>query len=237
MGDGYRTIPNSIHQILLIFANTRVAMKIGRSILRSPLCKSLLPGLVLVLSAMALSAQPDPLLEHFSVIKNDGRVLLNWVTRPGTTCEGVDVMRSTDSLNYELIYHYAGICGGPNTAMSYSYLDEHPVSNYRNFYRLELGRVGTTGVRAIEVVDLRNQGYQVRPNPIVATSKVYFDNPNREPYQLFLINTTGIVQAQWETREESIDLKATDFQPAMYFLRIQDSDGKVKAQGKVLILR
>ncbi len=211
-------------------------MKIGSPILRPSLCKGPLLGLALLLSALTLSAQPDPLLEHFSISQNDGRVLLNWVTRPGSTCEGVYVMRSTDSLNYELIYHYPGICGGPNTAMSYSYLDEHPVANYRNFYRLELGRVGTTGVRAIEVVDLRDQGYQVRPHPVVATSKVYFDNPNREPCLLVLINTLGIVQAQWETREQSIDLQSSNFQPAMYFLRIQDPDGKVKAKGKVLIL-
>lgn len=227
---------HTIRQIFHIFAQSVFAMKIEMSMLRTLLGKSLLIGFMLALSVIALPAQSDLLLEHFSISKNDGRVLLNWVTRPGSTCDGVDVMRSTDSISFETIYHIPGICGGPNSALSYSYLDEHPVANYRNFYRLGLGSSGTTSVRAIEVVDLGNSGHQVRPNPVVATSKIYFDNGGRGVCQLTLVSQAGVVVGQWETREEFFEVQATDFEPGMYFLRIQDADGKALAKGRLVVV-
>ena len=211
-------------------------MKLKMSIPRTLLGKSLMLGLVLLLSFIAVPAQSDALLERFSISKNDGRVLLNWVTRPGSTCDGVDVMRSTDSLSFETIYHIPGICGGPNTAISYTYLDERPVANFRNYYRLGLGSSGTTSVRSIEVVDLGNNGLQVRPNPVVADSKIYFDNVTREACQLFLVSAAGVVVGKWETRDEFFELHAPDFQPGMYFLRILDAEGKELAKGKLVVV-
>jgi hypothetical protein len=188
-----------------------------------------------LLLCLRLPAQSDPYLEHFSITHDDGRVLLNWVTRPGSTCEGIDIMRSTDSIHYTSIHHIGGICGGPNSAISYSHIDESPVVNHRNYYRLQLGTVGTTSVRAIEVVDLQGNGFLIRPNPVVETSRIYFDNVSHALHRLSLIDLQGVVRQTLETRDEFFIVEAAALQPNLYFLHIQDEEGRFKAQGKLLV--
>ena len=193
-------------------------MKTRKTISSVQFGKLALLGLLMAIWAVSVHAQSDPYLEHFSLAKDDSHVLINWVTRPGNTCDGVDVMRSTDSVNYAVIHHFGGICGGPTTSISYSYVDEHPVANFRNYYRLALGNVGTSSVRSVDVVELGKEGIQIRPNPVIDVSKVYFENARSERCHLSLINGVGVVVGTWETQTEFFLLDAQAFQPGMYFL-------------------
>lgn len=197
---------------------------------------SLLLLSLLLLFASRLPAQSDdPLLERFSLTPDDGRVLLNWVTRPGTTCDGVDVLRSTDSVNFELIHHIPGICGGPNDAFSYSYLDEHPVANHRNFYQIGFNRLGESTIRAIEVVTLDATGFQVRPHPVTDVSRLYFANESHDVCTLSLIDPRGIVQGEWQTSQDFFVVDGTNLLPQVYAFRIQNEEGQVIAKGRLLV--
>lgn len=193
-------------------------------------------GLIAAFVSARLPAQSDPLLERFAIQHDNGHVLLDWVTRPGTTCEGVDVFRSTDSLNFTRIHHIPGICGGPTTSIAYSYIDEHPVANYRNYYRLSFGNLGTSAIRSVEVVALGKEGYQVRPNPVVDFASVYFENSAFDRCRLVLVDASGSIVEEWETPSNRFEVDATGLRPGLYFLRIQDPEGKIKAKGKLLVV-
>ncbi|MFN8395856.1 MAG: T9SS type A sorting domain-containing protein [Bacteroidia bacterium] len=177
----------------------------------------------------------DPYLERFSLTRDDERVLLNWVTRPGTTCEGVDIMRSVDSTSYEVIYHVPGICGGPDDAFSYSFLDLAPVPNRRNFYRLGLGRLGETHSYGIDVVKLDQSGYQLRPNPVTDLSTLYFDNADRQSCELRIMSMNGVVVSALTTKEEFFSVDASTLRAGLYVFQIRSEDGKALTGGRLLV--
>lgn len=193
-------------------------------------------AMLYLLSWTFLPAQgEDPYLEHFSISKDDGKVLLRWVTRPGTTCEGIDIVRSTDGVNYVPIHHIPGICGGPTTSISYSHVDDMPVLNQTNHYRLELGRVGTTTARSIEVVALGKEGYLLKPSPLMGVSRLYFENPQHETCRLTLYNMGGIPVHSQETADEFFWLDGAQHLPGLYILHIEGADGGFKAKGRLLV--
>ena len=202
---------------------------------RFGLGKLLLLNLLLLLASGVSAQSEDPLVERFSLTLDDGRVLLNWVTRPGTTCDGVDVLRATDSIHFELIHHIPGICGGPNDAFSYSFLDEHPIANHTNYYRIGFDRLGESTIRSIDVVTLDATGFQVRPNPVTDVSRLYFANESREVCSLSLIDMGGIVQGEWQTSQDFFVVDGTDLLPQLYAFRIQNTEGQVIAKGRLLV--
>ena len=202
---------------------------------RIGLGKLLLLNLLLLIASGAVAQSDDPLVERFSLTIDDGRVLLNWVTRPGTTCDGVDVLRSTDSVNFELIHHIPGICGGPNDAFSYTYLDEHPIANHTNFYRIGFDRLGESTIRAIDVVTLDAAGFQIRPNPVTDVSRLYFANESREVCTLSLIDMGGIIHGEWQTSQDFFVVNGTNLLPQLYAFRIQNAEGQAIAKGRLLV--
>ncbi|MEY3444831.1 MAG: hypothetical protein RLZZ519_3112 [Bacteroidota bacterium] len=210
-------------------------MNVGLPIRSFGFGKLLLLNLLLLVASGVSAQSEDPLVERFSLTLDDGRVLLNWVTRPGTTCDGVDVLRATDSVHFELIHHIPGICGGPNDAFSYSFLDEHPVANHTNYYRIGFDRLGESSIRSIEVVTLDATGFQVRPNPVTDVSRVFFANDGHENCTLSLIDPRGIVQAELQTSQDFFVLDGAPLQPQVYAFRIQNGEGKLLAKGRLLV--
>jgi hypothetical protein len=190
---------------------------------------------MLLLPLLPLRAQADPFLESFSIVKDGDHVLLNWATRPGITCQGIDVLRSADQVAYTAIHHFEGICGGPTASVSYQYIDEHPLPNTRNYYRLSLGDLGMSGERSVEVILLGRAGYRVQPHPASGQATVHFDNAHLEPCRMFWADITGLQVGDWQTQGEFFAVDVTAFRPGIYVLRIQDSEGRSKATGKVVI--
>lgn len=187
---------------------------------------------------LGLFAQDDdPLLEYFGLVKDGDAVLLNWVTRPGTTCEGVDVERSVDGVSFSSIHHIPGICGGPDEAYSYSHRDEAPVANRLNHYRLVMGRLGHSQSRSIEVVALGPGGLLVRPQPMAATGRVYFENAAAQSCHLRLIGLDGALRGLWETRQEYFEFDAGALPPGLYLLQVVNGEGALQAQGRLLVQR
>lgn len=202
----------------------------GLKMLRAMACV-----LGLVVPFLAFAQNEDPYLERFGLTRDDSRVLLNWVTRPGTTCEGVDIMRSVDSSHFEVIHHVPGICGGPNDAFSYTFLDLAPVPNRRNFYRLGLGRLGETHSYGIDVVKLDQTGYQLRPNPVTDVSRLYFDNAERQTCNLRIIGMNGHVVAEYSTKDEFFSVDAQDLRGGLYVFQVRSEDGKALVSGRLLV--
>jgi hypothetical protein len=196
--------------------------------------------LLLAFLPMSLRAQvtSDPYLEHFSIGKDErGHVFLHWVMRPGTTCEGINVMRSTNGMDYALIHEIPGICGGPSTSISYDYVDEMPVANYTNHYRLELGNIGTTAVRSIDVIALNKEGFSMRPSPLVDNGRIYFNNPRQAQCRLSLTNMNGITVHELTTNDEFFALEGVHYQPGMYLVRIVGPENDLLARGRILVWR
>ena len=91
-------------------------------------------------------AQQNSILGSFYLFESNAKIYLNWSIVSGSTCNGIKIFRSIDSLNFYEIGKIEGICGNISAEQFYNFIDENPVKNKINFYKLELGNSGSLSV-------------------------------------------------------------------------------------------
>ena len=180
-------------------------------------------------------AQSHPILGKFYISENEGDVYLNWSIIEGSTCNGIQIYRSTDSTNFSQIGEIYGVCGSVSFEQPYDFTDNNPVKNKVNYYRLELGNQGFSQIVSVEIIDIESNGYQIRPHPANSETKIYFDNNTNREQQLILYNMNGIEVFTSTTKEDFFLLKTSFLQSGLYFFTISISGNPPTAQGKLLV--
>ncbi len=131
-----------------------------------------------IFSGLIVSSQNtggNPTLVNFTAQRAGDAVILNWTIRAGNNCATVYVMHSTDSINFEPIYEYPGICGANSTDEQYAFTDESP-SNGKNYYRMDLGNFGNSAVIPLYMILFGSDGFTIATNEN-GLSSIYFNNP------------------------------------------------------------
>lgn len=195
-------------------------------------------GLILaiqVFTEINVQAQSTGMLEEFTADRNNTEIILNWIIAKGNTCNGITIVRSTDSLNFDEIGNIEGICGDEESAVSYLFTDNNPVRNTRNFYRLELGSVGSSEIVGIDFPYFSDKGFSVRPNPTYNEATIYFLNPDKNEYEIRVYNLNGMEVLRTELVDDNFVLNRKRFGAGMYLFSIKNNEGD-RINGKVLLL-
>ncbi len=184
---------------------------------------------------VSLSVQGQQFLSHFSLAEGNGKVVLNWTIEAGQTCLGIDIFRSTDGQTFSSIGSIGGICGDLTKAVSYSFVDDAPVTNQTNSYKLLLGLDQESKVLSVEIIDLGSAGFQIRPHPVHQDGVVYFQNDFLDKHVLSIYQLNGHLLSEQETSDDHFILDLNIWPAGLYPFRITDSQtGKVKAKGKLV---
>ena len=178
----------------------------------------------------------ETILEKFTATEVNDEIVLNWTIEQGSTCNGIDIRRSGDSLNFELIGNIEGICGDEKKPVSYTFVDENPLRNQINYYRLELGSVGSSDIISIKYIDLGDEGYSVIPNPFFDESKVYFENSNNESHELNIYNIEGKILKKDKSDDAYFTLIRNQMNAGMYIFTIENLESDQLKTGKFIIL-
>ncbi len=183
-----------------------------------------------------LWSQDHPILNYFTTNLSDGKVLLSWEIKGGNQCNGIKVFRSTDSLNFSQIGDIAGICGSPDFAQGYTFVDDSPEENAVNYYKIELGGQGFASSSGVHYVKLLEDGYKVYPNPITDQSRLYFNNTSGQKHTLQVIDYSGKIVMQLDANSgNEIDLSPLTVLSGPYiFQLIPESTGE-PVRGKLLV--
>jgi hypothetical protein len=200
---------------------------------------ALLPSLLIIVIVMTgwkgLYAQTHPFLGKFSAVEHNGFVQLNWTILAGNTCNGIQIYRSVDSLEFTQIGAIAGVCGNLSTPESYIFLDERPAINRINYYRLELGGSGSSQVIAIEIIRLTDAGVQIRPHPADANVSIYFSNSNNTAHDIRIYASSGTLMHAADTNQNVFNADVRNFPSGVYVLGIYNSDNLLVARGQLLV--
>ncbi|MEQ9186505.1 MAG: T9SS type A sorting domain-containing protein [Cryomorphaceae bacterium] len=183
-----------------------------------------------------LLAQADAALSSFSATVHDASVILSWTINAGNTCNGIRIERSTDGLSYEEIGSIAGVCGSTDQSISYTFQDDRPALNQSNHYRLELGSLGYTSARQVEVLDFSANKIQVRPNPSSTSFQISIDNPRSQELIGSLHDRLGNLKSEFTTRESSLQIDATLLPVGVYLLSLVNEDG-LTLNSKLVVYR
>ena len=195
--------------------------------------------LIFVLLSVNLTAQTEepghPILDDFRVFEISGKVFIDVTISSGNTCNGIMVWRSDDSLNYTMVGEVLGICGNSTTPISYNFTDPSPIKNIKSYYKVELGGAGFTNTVSIVIIDTKDFGFQIRPNPANEKAVIYYENPSNEEFELILFNLSGnkIVTKKSSTNTFNIDV--LDLARGLYFFSIGKSLVQERVIGKLMI--
>lgn len=191
---------------------------------------------VLFLGFTVSWSQNESVIPYFRGSEFSGKVFLEWEVMQGNTCNGIDVLRSTDSVNFEKIGDIEGICGSTQASIRYTFTDTAPIVNEINYYRLSLGGIGFSWVIEVEVRFFGKGKYSLFPNPVVATSELHFDNDLGQSVVLSIVDATGVVVYSSTGTGEFFEVPADCISNGNYMFRIsvKDSD-EVIASGSLLV--
>lgn len=180
------------------------------------------------MSPLAIFAQGHPILNRFDVFEVNETVQIICVLSSGNTCNGIDVLRSNDSLNYTVIGSIPGICGSTTAPVRYDFVDDKPLVNQTSYYKLELGGVGITKPISISVRDIKENELRIQPNPAHSFTTIYFDNPLSTLHTLEVIGLKGEIIIQQNSSTDFFKLIVTNLPSGVYTLKVynEKSDSK-----------
>lgn len=184
---------------------------------------------------LANNAQNHPFLVRFQAAEVEGMVYLTWTLEAGNTCNGVSVLRSTEGGAFAEIGDIPGVCGSISEDVDYAFTDSFPKPNTLNSYRLELGNEGLSQIVSIQVIRISNNGYQIRPHPVIDQSHLYFRNENRELHILQLHDIWGSTILELRSNESSFVIQRSDLRSGLFLFSIRDNEGGIRATGKIVI--
>ncbi|MFU8842303.1 MAG: T9SS type A sorting domain-containing protein [Bacteroidales bacterium] len=194
-------------------------------------------GIFFFLLTIQTGAQNEPAYENFTVTAFQGKVYLSWILPAGSTCFGIQVYRSEDGEIFEEIGWFYGICGSNSESVPYSFVDEEPMLNQTNYYRIELGKGFFSDIISVQVIDLSGKNSQVRPNPVVDVSAVYFTNGSGKNHTLSVYDLNGkLINAQ-STHLDFFEVNASSIPFGLYIYAIISDDGSFYSNGKLIIGR
>lgn len=177
-----------------------------------------------VLAGIASWAQSD-ILESFTVIQVDNHLQIDFAIAGGASCNGVQLLRSSNGVDFYHLNEIEGICGGSEFVEHYTLLDDSPLQTTANHYKLILGTEGASEVLSYHFVALE-AGYRVIPNPVRDWAVIRFDNPTGLSFELNVYDLNGaVVESAPNITSTEIRLELRNYQAGMYIFQLRSSDG------------
>jgi hypothetical protein len=186
-------------------------------------------------SLLAQLSPLHPILSSYSISETNGQVYISCTISAGNTCNGIEVLRSTDSLNFKVVGGVDGVCGSLTEPVAYDFSDKKPPKNQKVYYKLELGRVGFTNVKSVVIPFLTNSGYNIYPNPSNNSLRIDFNNDVSSRYNLIIYNRKGTELINLQTNQDYFKVETSQLSTGFYSFLIQSTVDNQKFTGKFVV--
>ncbi|MFZ9943100.1 MAG: T9SS type A sorting domain-containing protein [Bacteroidia bacterium] len=180
-------------------------------------------------------AQTDTLFKRFTLVQTPEGVLVDFTMFAGATCNGIRLERSSDSLSFETVHEFVGVCGSSTGETSYQFTDLNPIRNQIAYYRLDAGLQGLySDLRSIFYIDYGSDGLTVFPNPCRDGCTWYINNLSGDFFDCILTDAAGRLMRR-ETIQGNMWQPETQSLPqGLYYYQIRRQN-ELKYAGKILI--
>jgi len=164
---------------------------------------------------------PAQFLANFSALQHNEKIDLNITIAGGNTCNGINILRSADGVNFNSIGGIAGICGSSTEDVYYSFTDDSPIRNATNYYRLDLITLGYSVIIDIHFVYFGENNILFYPNPLVDKSSVYLKTTNAEVSSYKIYDRYGrLLKLVEGLRGNYFEIQREDWPSGLYYLEI-----------------
>ena len=191
---------------------------------------------LLLLVSFGFTAKSQSILSDFDIDLSEGKVLLAWTIKSGNVCNGMQILRSKDSISFVMIEDIQGVCGNLSSSVSYTFTDQTPILNTTNYYKINFGGQQESHVLGIEVINVINNSYLLKPNPVSGASDLYFQNDNQNEMVLKVFDDFGDVIYLDQTYSNKFILDSTSFSSGIYYFSLEKQKTRNVINGKAVIL-
>jgi hypothetical protein len=119
------------------------------------------------LISLRMFSQVNVLFTEAEQLGNEVRI--TWTMGPGNTCDDLEIMVSTDNVNFSTFYTHLGICGNTNSAEMYQISHIDPACDRINYYRIISRGQGTLNSDSLDVVCYNNSGIKLQQSGLRLT--------------------------------------------------------------------
>lgn len=191
--------------------------------------------LFLISYAFAGIGQIINITSFFRASEANGKTLLSWQIVAGSTCNGIQIYRGTDSTKLIQVGEIFGVCGSVTEPVDYSFLDDKLTENTTYYYRLEFGTQGFSEIIAINIEGIFSGTSQVRPNPITLQGKIFFSKPSNEQYTLTIYNQFGQKLDEQTSNEDFFNVNTLELENGIYTYTISSEKDVIVTNSKLLV--
>lgn len=193
------------------------------------LSKYYLITLLMLSSVVELYAQ-DISISGFFLTQYNKSILVNWTIESGSTCNGITIFRSSDSLVYENIGSIAGVCGSNSEPTHYNFTDSEPVRNKTNYYRLKFGNGQNSEIRSLHFTYVEPNNMIIRPNPAQDNITLELNKDQNNIFMIRIIGEDGnIAFSQQNIFGKAVSLDISHLRSGIYTLELIDEyDKKIR---------
>jgi hypothetical protein len=189
-------------------------------------------SLIYLFACLGLMSAKAQYVVGFSAQQSGNAVNISFTVLSGNTCNGIDILRSTDSVNFVLAGEIEGVCGSPSDNIYYSFIDEKPVLNADNYYRLDLRQLGYSPVVKVHVYD-RSRSLTLFPNPAFTGTSVYFSPDYGRSAALSLFDSRGALLTENSFEGNRYELNAAGLEKGIYLVILR-TDKKAELSGYLI---
>ena len=164
---------------------------------------------------------------NFKIFQVDQAVFLNFILSKGSSCNGFNVLHSTDSLNFKVIHEDPTICGTSNADEAKNWTHVNPIINQLNYYKIQLNPGEMSPVNRIFVNQTNKPNIVLFPNPIsndidlltikiLGTESLEFDG--------FIYNQFGnyVLKIENQSTISNSTIKIHELSNGLYLIKLTD---------------
>lgn len=146
---------------------------------------------IYLLFPMLLPAQEHPFISAYGLTVLEGGIRIDWTIQGGSTCDGQEVERSTDGIEFIPVHRIDGICGDPTIAVPYQWFDDGPPEFSTVYYRIKLGVDGYTSERSVFFDQLTTSELRFFPSPMAEAATLVLNIPGSSTFDLRIWDASG----------------------------------------------
>ena len=164
---------------------------------------------------------------NFRIFQVNQAVFLNFILSKGSSCNGFNVLHSTDSVNFKVIHEDPTICGTSNADEAKNWTHANPIINQLNYYKIQLNPGEMSPVNRIFVNQTNKPNIVLFPNPIstdhdlltikiLGTESLEFDG--------FIYNQFGnyVLKIENQSTISNSTIKINELSNGLYLIKLTD---------------
>ncbi len=164
---------------------------------------------------------------NFKIFQVNQAVFLNFILSKGSSCNGFNVLHSSDSVNFKVIHEDPTICGTSNADEAKNWTHANPITNQLNYYKIQLNPGEMSPVNRIFVNQTNKPNIVLFPNPIstdhdfliikiLGTESLEFDG--------FIYNQFGnyVLKIEKQSTISNSTIKINELSNGLYLIKLTD---------------